>query len=189
MVDYTWLYDLSVSVRDLFIKYSEILKEDIYDGTKCYEEDGTHVEISFYGMVYKFNDGVIHFDYDNDMILFPGKTSIDIKRVAFVLNSISDFFKAKIHRVESRVNNGFVYKITNKKDGKIYIGKTSNLFTLRWTNHINYGKGKMKNIFLENDYIDFIFEVIEEVNIHELHNRERYWISFYDSVKNGYNSN
>ncbi len=66
-----------------------------------------------------------------------------------------------LHRV------GYIYKIENVYNGKIYIGKTSN-YKLRWKTHIEQlEKGKHHNYKLQEDYkkykrMGFSFSVIKE---------------------------
>lgn len=85
-----------------------------------------------------------------------------------------------------------IYKITNKVNGKIYIGQSSNLIG-RWVKHKNFLKNdNHHNRHLQaawNKYGEdnFIFEVIEECDIDELDDKENYWINYYDSYHNGYN--
>ena len=71
---------------------------------------------------------------------------------------------------------GFIYKITNLLNNKVYIGKTELTFELRWRDHKKYGE--------EN----FFTEIIEQCNNKIINEREKYWIEFYDSYNNGYNS-
>ncbi|MEG0908966.1 MAG: GIY-YIG nuclease family protein [Bacilli bacterium] len=86
-----------------------------------------------------------------------------------------------------------IYKIVNKLNDKTYIGETSKSLSKRFNDHRNYSirkdrKGKLydaMNLYgLENFYI----ELIEECSYEERHDREEYWITKYDSFKNGYNS-
>lgn len=90
-----------------------------------------------------------------------------------------------------------IYKITNKINNKVYIGKSSNIEN-RWKYHkIRYTYDKDYNkvlykAFRKYGLENFIFEVIEEMD-EEIYNkfannREEYWITYYDSIKNGYNS-
>jgi len=93
-----------------------------------------------------------------------------------------------------------IYKIANKNTGLCYIGKTTQVFTLRWYQHFYQGGNcKFHNAVKESKFIDWTFEVIEIVDIpkdikrlNEIENiileRERYWINYYDSINNGYNS-
>ena len=88
-----------------------------------------------------------------------------------------------------------IYKITNLSTGKCYIGKTNNDHR-RWSDHQRlafteghkeYNKAlyqSMRKYGIEN----FVFEIIEELKDYsQSGERERYWISFYDSYNNGYN--
>lgn len=93
----------------------------------------------------------------------------------------------------------FIYKITNKINNKLYIGKTTSKNPLnRWAKHLSTAKNKTVN---NNTYQvlhkainkygkeNFIFEIIEECD-NELFGleREKFWIKHYVSFgKNGYN--
>ena len=88
-----------------------------------------------------------------------------------------------------------IYKITNTINGKCYIGQSVNIHK-RWTNHKSvynnpnangydyYLYRSMRKYGIEN----FNFEVLEECKVEELNDREKFWISKFDSYKNGYNS-
>lgn len=88
-----------------------------------------------------------------------------------------------------------IYKITNKINGKIYIGKSSNI-ERRWKEHIRHSKDKFSknkpaihraiNKYGKNN---FTFEIIKECEIDELNDLEKYYINEYRSnVKDiGYN--
>ena len=89
----------------------------------------------------------------------------------------------------------YIYKITNDIDEMIYIGKTShdNPYD-RFKEHIKDSrKERCKNRQLYkhmNEYgrEHFHFNVIEEVENDEIAcEREVYWISFYDTYRNGLN--
>jgi len=74
-----------------------------------------------------------------------------------------------------------IYKITNKNNGKVYIGQTIRSFTLRWWEH-----------FCEwipnEDICDFKFETIEIIeDKSKLNEREQFYIDKYDSINTGYN--
>lgn len=83
---------------------------------------------------------------------------------------------------------GYIYKTTNKLNGKIYIGqKKSEKFL-----HEKYlGSGKiLHQAILENGKENFSIELLEECDTSEqLNEREIYWISFYNSTNPeiGYN--
>lgn len=87
-----------------------------------------------------------------------------------------------------------IYKIENKIDGKVYIGQSVNIED-RWIKH----KSVSQNINHENAHYkiyrairkhgleNFIFSIIEECSKENLDDKEKEWINFYDSYKNGYN--
>lgn len=88
---------------------------------------------------------------------------------------------------------GIVYKITNKINGKVYIGLTTTPLKERWRNHIvSVGRVKrplynsMKKYGVEN----FLIEEIDRSNdFEELGKLERKYIEEYDSTnpEHGYN--
>lgn len=83
-----------------------------------------------------------------------------------------------------------IYKITNKNNGKIYIGQSQNIL-LRWEQHkqgYQTLSGWYEDARNESESIDdFSFEVIQECKKEELDELEIYWINYYDSIKQGYN--
>lgn len=95
---------------------------------------------------------------------------------------------------------GYIYKILNKINNKIYIGltKSKNPQT-RWLKHTHdykYAKTYSKRPLYEamNKYgiENFYFEIIEEIDNSYLSEREIYWIKFYNSYigfKNSYGYN
>lgn len=86
-----------------------------------------------------------------------------------------------------------IYKITNKINGKVYVGQTTRDFEIRKQEHIDnafmYNINThiycaMRKYGLEN----FDFDIIcEAKNIEELNYLETKYIVQYDSVRNGYN--
>ena len=89
---------------------------------------------------------------------------------------------------------GYIYKITNKVNNKIYVGQTVKTVEKRFQQHKNNSnKSYFSQIVLYkafNKYgIDnFICEEIEEIPNELLDEREKYWINYYDIYFNGYNS-
>jgi hypothetical protein len=100
-----------------------------------------------------------------------------------------------------------IYKITNKTTGLFYIGKTSQVFTLRWYQHFfQGGNNKFHEAIRKSKISDCLFEIHEIIefpeNLREDKNlrtyladrekfileRERYWINYFNSIENGYNS-
>ena len=96
--------------------------------------------------------------------------------------------------LEIETMRGFIYKITNKVNGKSYIGQTIQNVKERFYQHcatkcsqaiLNMVIHKAINKYGKSN---FTIEVIEEVESTNLNDRERYWIRYYDSYNNGYNS-
>ena len=89
---------------------------------------------------------------------------------------------------------GYIYKIENKLNGKKYIGQTVKPLEKRFSQHRNnYTKPYFAQLVLYkafNKYgIDnFSFEEVEEIPNDMLDEREKYWISYYNSYYDGYNS-
>lgn len=82
-----------------------------------------------------------------------------------------------------------IYKIENKINGKKYIGQSNNI-ERRWKYHLQYiknGKSKMYQAFREDGIENFDFSIVEECPIIDLDEKEKYWISYYNSIENGYN--
>lgn len=85
---------------------------------------------------------------------------------------------------------GYIYKITNKIDGKIYIGKSKTTVNGRWNTHLSALKkyiqsdknsSKLYNAMVKYGVENFIIEQIDECSFDELDERERYWIAKLDS--------
>lgn len=86
-----------------------------------------------------------------------------------------------------------IYKVTNKINGKIYIGATTKTLGNRKRNHISESKGRCLYVFHKalKKYgdINFIWEIIDTAQTQkELFEKETYYIQLYDTYKNGYNS-
>lgn len=87
----------------------------------------------------------------------------------------------------------YIYKITNKKNGKIYIGKTSYTIEKRWKEHLDKidtyaGKRPLYSALKKYGIENFLIEEVEECDSSILNEKEKYWIAFYDSYENGYNA-
>ena len=85
----------------------------------------------------------------------------------------------------------FIYKITNKINNKSYIGFTNRSIEVRWEEHKrSYGHldFPLYRAFLKYGIENFKIKQIEEVEEAEVSERERYWIEFYDTYKDGYNA-
>lgn len=89
---------------------------------------------------------------------------------------------------------GIIYKITNKLNGKIYIGQTIQSLKDRWYRHCaKKGLSKaeinmpIKRAILKYGKNNFNIEVLEECAASILDAREQYYIDYYDSYHNRYN--
>lgn len=90
---------------------------------------------------------------------------------------------------------GKIYKITNKINGKIYVGQTIKTLTERFqkhcwcttTNDAYHFNMAIKKAIRKYGKENFTIELIEEVEQDKLDEREVYWISYYDSYNKGYN--
>lgn len=86
---------------------------------------------------------------------------------------------------------GYIYKIYNHINDKIYVGKTELTIDMRWKQHIQDSAHKdfpLYRAIRKYGINNFAIQLLEECEIEDLSNREIYWINFYDSYKNGYNA-
>lgn len=87
-----------------------------------------------------------------------------------------------------------IYKIENLINGKIYIGQSVDI-EYRFKNHKSESFNPKSNAYdtaihraIRKYGVDnFSFEIIEECEQDQLHEREIYWIDYYNSFGNGYN--
>ena len=82
-----------------------------------------------------------------------------------------------------------IYKITKKSNGKSYIGQSNNI-ERRFIEHQTKGKSSRipVDVAIEKYGKDaFNYEIIEECTLDELNEKEKYWISYYNTLNNGYN--
>ena len=88
----------------------------------------------------------------------------------------------------------FIYKITNTINSKSYIGQTIQNVKERFYQHCATKCSKAVSNMAIHRAIkkygksNFTVEVIEEIDSANLNDRERYWIKYYNSYNNGYNS-
>jgi group I intron endonuclease len=82
-----------------------------------------------------------------------------------------------------------IYKITNITNNHCYIGQSHNIEN-RWKNHkkCTYNSDKwnypLYSAFRKYGLENFTFEIIEECTIHELNEKEIYWIKYYSPEYN-----
>ena len=85
-----------------------------------------------------------------------------------------------------------IYKLTNLKNQKVYIGQAANIAE-RWKDHIKAGLGidtpnnMLYAAMMKDGVENFTFEVLEECERSALNDRETYYIEFYRSQEYGYN--
>ena len=98
---------------------------------------------------------------------------------------------AKSAEIRKNKAMGEIYKIINDINDYIYVGKTTKTMITRKREHLkqlNDGTD-IHNAILELGLSHFSWELIES-NIYDnqvLAEREKYWIQYYNSYKNGYN--
>ena len=85
-----------------------------------------------------------------------------------------------------------IYKYKNKINGRIYIGQSTDI-EHRYKQHLYDAKNRTEkstgiDIAINKYGIEnFCFEILEECDVNQLDERERFWINYYDSYHNGYN--
>lgn len=90
-----------------------------------------------------------------------------------------------VKRVTGGRKFGGIYKITYKKTGEAYIGKSTDIST-RWQNHIKTviglegaARATLHARMARDGLWNYTFEVLEELNKDELSAREAYYINLY----------
>lgn len=121
----------------------------------------------------------LHFRENLDKLIYDGY--------------VSKYAKEMIKRVLNGKDITGIYKVTNINTKEIYIGKSTDIGE-RWTNHIKSACGlagvadsmfqrALKKYGIEN----FTWEVLEDCPKDKLTEREKYYISFYNTIEYGYN--
>lgn len=88
---------------------------------------------------------------------------------------------------------GYIYKIYNDVNPKLYIGQTTHTVEQRFKEHIKEVHNKAKSHIvlykaMRKYGVDvFHIEIIEECDNALLNEREKYWIKYYNSYNIGYN--
>lgn len=101
-----------------------------------------------------------------------------------------------INKIPS-VGYGFIYKIINKQNDKIYIGQTTSSIKARWIGHCSEARVALRdhihtvplnNAINKYGEESFVLEGIEEIPMENLDTQEIFWIRAYDScILNGSN--
>ena len=87
----------------------------------------------------------------------------------------------------------WIYKITNIQNNKVYIGQTIRPVKDRFNRHINDALNNIIDTHFARAIRkygkeNFQIEIIDTAQSqNELNEKERYWIQYYNSVKEGYN--
>lgn len=81
-----------------------------------------------------------------------------------------------------------IYRITNNLNGMIYIGQTRRTVAERVKQHI-YQQSKIGKAMTKYGTENFSIDVIDRADTQEeLDSLERFWIAFYNTCENGYNT-
>ena len=97
-----------------------------------------------------------------------------------------------INRVVGAGDHTGIYKLTNLKNQKVYIGQAADI-SERFKQHIKCGLGidtpsnMLYTAMIKDGVENFTFEVLEECERGQLNDREKYYISFYRAQEFGYN--
>lgn len=88
--------------------------------------------------------------------------------------------------------NGFIYKITNRVNNKVYVGQTRFTLEHRWKQHIYESKRDLSKplykAIIKYGISNFYIEPLEEVPYEKLNEREIFWIAELDTFNKGYNA-
>lgn len=90
---------------------------------------------------------------------------------------------------------GYIYKITNKINGKAYVGKTTRTVQERWEEHLHdstkkqyYTNRPLYKAIRKYGSDGFTVETLEKVDLEHLSEREIYWIEYFHTCTEGYNA-
>lgn len=81
-----------------------------------------------------------------------------------------------------------IYMFENKNNHKKYIGQSININKRKWE-HIYAPSpySQFDDVLRQEGINNFDFSIIESCSADELNEKEKYWISYYDTIQNGYN--
>ena len=88
----------------------------------------------------------------------------------------------------------YIYKITNKLNGKAYVGKTLSNVEARWQQHIRESNKErsferpLYRAIRKYGVKNFIVEILEEVSEDVVNEKEIFWINYYNTYQKGYNA-
>jgi group I intron endonuclease len=86
------------------------------------------------------------------------------------------------------MKKGYIYLITNKVNGKQYVGQTARDIWTRFEEHCQNTHGSaIGNAIQKYGYLNFSLQELEAVSLEQLDEREKYWIKYYNTYHEGYN--
>lgn len=85
------------------------------------------------------------------------------------------------------MKQGHIYLLTNKINGKQYVGQTARDIWTRFSEHCKSNNTYIGKAIQKYGHLNFKVEEIETVPIDKLDEREIYWIKHYNTYINGYN--
>lgn len=86
---------------------------------------------------------------------------------------------------------GIIYKIANSATDKVYVGQTTRPLQIRWREHLRDSEttdNRLYRAMRKYGRDKFFISVVEECDDALLNSREVFWISEFNSYKDGYNS-
>lgn len=88
---------------------------------------------------------------------------------------------------------GFIYKITNNINNKVYIGQTKQTIQQRYQKHLECAMNHVNRYLYDAmncyGYANFSVSQIEECDNSLLDEREKYWIKYYNATDSAYGYN
>lgn len=88
-----------------------------------------------------------------------------------------------------------IYSYVNKNNGKRYIGQSININRRKYMHEYNAThetsteyNSQFHKALRKYGIENFDFEILEECSKEKLNEREKYWIKYYNTFKNGYNA-
>lgn len=81
-----------------------------------------------------------------------------------------------------------IYMFENKDNHKKYIGQSINITKRKWQHIYSPSPySKFDDILHKEGINNFNFSIIETCTVDKLDEKEKYWISYYNSIQDGYN--
>ena len=80
-----------------------------------------------------------------------------------------------------------IYLITNNLNNKKYVGLTTRNLEVRWKEHTRHKSQYIDRAINKYGQNNFSITLLEECSDETLDEREKYWIDYYDTYRNGYN--